>query len=675
MVLSAAQMGTWEWDIASDRATWSAKTREILGLSDERADIERRGYFDAICPEDRATVKAAIARAIEQGTPYEAEFRVLRPDGTIRWVLGKGTVVQQSGQPVRMVGVHADVTERRLAETALRDEALLRESEARFRELADAMPQVVFTARPDGEIDYFNRKWYELTDTTPDIIGGTQWLRMFHSDDREDCLEAWLENVRDERPFEYESRVWSASLRTYRWHLARALPVRDDSGAIIRWYGTATDIDDHKHVEQTLRDAEAKLQAFKLWLEHRVTVRTAELSIANATLRSEIDVRVRTDRALRASEERFAKAFRASPDAISIARLPECRLIEINERWEATFGHSRSDALGQTFEALQLFSHPDDNARFLGLIAAQGFVKELELELRHKSGALLTAILTVETVDVGGEACLITMIRDITERRRVEHELELQRRQLAHLGRVALLGELSGALAHELNQPLAAILANARAAQRMLEPGNTDIEEVRAILDDIVADDRRAGAVIRRVRALIRRDEAELQPVVANELVSEVLDLAHSDLIQRAVTVTTHFAREVSPVLADRVQLQQVVLNLIVNACDAMAHLPPVGRSLLISTADEDNGVRLSVADRGTGIQAGSVDAVFEPFVTSKAHGLGLGLTICRSIVEAHGGRMWATNNDERGATFHVLLPRAPADVGVALSAAPLGVG
>jgi PAS domain S-box-containing protein len=674
MVLTSAQMGTWDWDIASDRATWSAKTREILGLGDERSDVQRRGYFDAIHPEDRVQVREAIARAIEQGTPYEAEFRVTRPDGTIRWVLGKGTVVKQSGQPVRMVGVHADVTGRKLAETALRDEAMLRESEARFRELADAMPQIVFTARADGEIDYFNRKWYELTGTAADIIGGTRWLRVLHSDDRDDYIEAWLANVRDERPFEYESRFWCASTRSYRWHLARALPVRDESGAMIRWYGTATDIDDHKRVEQTLRDAEAKLQAFKLWLEHRVTVRTAELSIANATLRSEIDVRVRTERALRSSEERFAKAFRASPDAISIARLPEGRLIEVNERWEATFGHSRAEALGQTFEALEIFAEPDDNARFLGLVAAQGFVKELELELRHKSGASLTGILTVETVDVGGEACLITMVRDITERRRVEHELELQRRQLAHLGRVALLGELSGALAHELNQPLAAILANARAAQRMLEPGSQDLEEVRAILDDIVADDRRAGAVIRRVRALIRRDDAELQLVGANELVTDVLDLAHSDLIQRAVSVTTHFAPEVSTVLADRVQLQQVVLNLIVNACDAMAHLPPVGRNLIISTAEEDSGVRLSVADRGTGIQSGSVDAVFEPFVTSKAHGLGLGLTICRSIVDQHGGRMWATNNEERGATFHVLLPRAPADVQVDRHATTIGM-
>jgi C4-dicarboxylate-specific signal transduction histidine kinase len=226
---------------------------------------------------------------------------------------------------------------------------------------------------------------------------------------------------------------------------------------------------------------------------------------------------------------------------------------------------------------------------------------------------------------------------------------------------VALLGELSGAMAHELNQPLAAILANARAAQRMLAHDDFDRVEVRAILDDIVSDDRRAGAVIQRVRALIRKDETRMHGVMPNDLVADVLDLAHSDLIQRSVTVVTRLSPTVPEVQGDRVQLQQVLLNLIVNACDAMADNPLDHRPLFVTTkAVAPDAIRISIADGGTGITVQPIDEVFQPFVTSKRHGLGLGLAICRSIVDAHGGRMWAVNNPGTGATFHVLLPVVP---------------
>ena len=278
--------------------------------------------------------------------------------------------------------------------------------------------------------------------------------------------------------------------------------------------------------------------------------------------------------------------------------------------------------------------------------------------MRHKDGTALRAVLAAETVEVSGEPCVIMMVRDITERQRAEHEIAVQRNELAHLGRVTLLGELSGALAHELNQPLAAILANARAAQRMMAHDDFDRVEVRAILDDIVSDDRRAGAVIQRVRALIRKDEAKMHGVMPNDLVADVLEVAHSDLIQRSVTVTTRLSPTVPEVQGDRVQLQQVLLNLIVNACDAMADNPPNHRPLFITTkAVAPDAIRISIADGGAGITVQPIDEVFQPFVTSKQHGLGLGLAICRSIVDAHGGRMWAVNNPGTGATFHVLLP------------------
>jgi len=323
------------------------------------------------------------------------------------------------------------------------------------------------------------------------------------------------------------------------------------------------------------------------------------------------------------------------------------------------FGYSRVYAMGRTIDQLHVFASERDRDLIAELMRTRGYVREYELDMRHRDRTILRAVLAAETVEVAGEPCLIIMVRDITERQRAEREIAVQRSELAHLGRVALLGELSGALAHELNQPLAAILANARAAQRMLAHDDVDRVELQAILDDIVSDDRRAGAVIQRVRALIRKDETDPQTVPANDLVTESLELARSDLIQRAVVVSTRLAPSLPQVQADRVQLQQVLLNLIVNACDAMADKSPTTRALVITTAARGGAVRISISDSGTGISMEPIDAVFQPFVTSKRHGLGLGLAICRSIVDAHGGRMWAVNNSGGGATFHVLLPGA----------------
>jgi len=333
------------------------------------------------------------------------------------------------------------------------------------------------------------------------------------------------------------------------------------------------------------------------------------------------------------------------------------RIVEINDRWELLFGFRRSEAIGSTIDDLSIYASRAESDDVSGCIAAQGFIREFELDLRRKNGVTLRAVLAAETVTVDGQPCLIMMVRDITERRRAERELEVQRHELAHLGRVALLGELSGAVAHELNQPLAAILTNARVAQRMMANGKPDEAMLREILEDMVADSLRAGSVIHRVRGLIRKDDAIRQLVNANEVVAEVLELAHSDLIRRGVIVATDLATSIPEVSADRVQLQQVLLNLIVNACDAMADNAPRDRTLTVSTAEEASTIRISVTDRGPGVAAGLIDAVFEPFVTSKPQGLGLGLAICRSIIGAHGGRIWAANNSGRGATFSFVLP------------------
>jgi two-component system sensor kinase FixL len=245
---------------------------------------------------------------------------------------------------------------------------------------------------------------------------------------------------------------------------------------------------------------------------------------------------------------------------------------------------------------------------------------------------------------------------DTTERRSQEMQTQAQREQLAHLSRVSTLGELSGALAHELNQPLTAILINAQAARRVLTGGTPDMRELGEILEDIVAEDERAGEVIRRLRSLFMRGAVKMQPVNANECIQEVLALEHSDLIRRNVTTDLNLDPAAPLVMADRVQLQQVLLNLIVNACDAMADRSPGERRLQITSAHgDDGGVDIEVSDSGPGVA--NVEAIFEPFYSTKPHGVGLGLSICRTIITSHRGRLWATNNVSGGATFHIYLP------------------
>jgi len=268
------------------------------------------------------------------------------------------------------------------------------------------------------------------------------------------------------------------------------------------------------------------------------------------------------------------------------------------------------------------------------------------------------------------EACIVrcdgdkilSIVRDITGRKRAELEADAHRRELAHLSRVAMLGELSGALAHELSQPLTAVLSNAQAARHLLNRQPLDVPLLQATLDDIIRSDKRAGAVIDRLRTLLRKGDTALQPVDVSEVAREVIDLAYSELMSRRVRVTSTLTSALPLVLADRVQLQQVVLNLVLNACDAMNSTQASERQLALSTSADAGFVELVVSDRGPGIPEGQLERVFEPFVTFREQGLGLGLAISRSIVTAHGGLIRAENNAGGGATFRCLLPAASAE-------------
>jgi len=242
-------------------------------------------------------------------------------------------------------------------------------------------------------------------------------------------------------------------------------------------------------------------------------------------------------------------------------------------------------------------------------------------------------------------------------RKRAEDEVPKHRDELLHMDRIAMMGELTASLPHELNQPLSAILSNAQAAQRFFGAKPPDLDEVRGALSDIVNHGRRASEVIGRLRAFLNRDMPDSYPLDINEAVRDVITLAHSDAVMRNVSIVTELGVDLPPVLGDRIQLQQVILNLISNGTDAMMNVDADDRRLIIRTEKHDEqNVQVVVRDFGIGIDEENLSRVFEPFVTKKPGGLGMGLSISRTIIEAHGGQLWAVNNPDPGATCYFTI-------------------
>jgi signal transduction histidine kinase len=277
-----------------------------------------------------------------------------------------------------------------------------------------------------------------------------------------------------------------------------------------------------------------------------------------------------------------------------------------------------------------------------------------DLFARRKDGTEFLVEAGLNTLRFENEVAVLAAIVDRTER----HELYRNRQELAHLTRVSAMGELAASLAHELNQPLTAILSNAQAAQRIMAIDPVDLAEVNEILRDIVRDNTRASEVIRRIRALVKKGAGEIASLDPAAVIQDVVQLLQSDAIVRGVRVSLDIDANLPAVRGDRVQLQQVMLNLLLNAFDAMDRAPAGGRVVaVLVTLESPRVVRVAVRDHGPGLPSDQLTTIFQPFFTSKRDGLGLGLSISRSIIEMHGGRLWAENNAEQGATFYFTLP------------------
>ena len=513
--------------------------------------------------------------------------------------------------------------------TAQPDITALTIAEERYRALVRATSSLVWTTAPDGQIVDMP-EWRAYTGQSVEQIEGWGWLNSLHPDDRERTAVVWQQAVDTRSFYETDYRI-RRNDGVYVWHRARGVPVLGADGSIREWVGICLDITQRRQAEEKRIEAETALRRLNETLEQRVQAETRErLQIWNV-----------------------------SQDLLVIVGL-DGKYLSVNPAWTATLGWSKADLLGKSSQWLL---HPDDRESTraeLDHFAKGHKTLRFENRLRAKDGSYHWISWTAAP-DSGR---IYSMGRDITEHKRAEEALRELESDLAHMNRLHIMGEQAASLAHEVSQPIAAARNYARAALNFFDRQPPDLGGVKKALGCVVGAADRSGEIIDRIRDQIKKAPPRKDLFDLNEAINEVIALARSAIIRNVVSVQTHLAEGLAPVQGDRVQLQQVILNLILNAVEAMGSVEAGPRELLISTEqNQTKGALVAVRDSGPGLDPENLERVFEAFYTTKTSGMGMGLSICRSIIDAHGGRLWAGVNEPRGAVFQFTLPRAGEEV------------
>jgi two-component system sensor kinase FixL len=601
LAAEAANLGMWVWDIVSDEVWMTEKGRALLGLT-QNTRLDTAALISRVHPEDLAARAAAIKRAIESQGEYSAEYRVLLPDGTLRWIGARGHCIHV-GDPkgIRLLGVSMDVTAQKLARDALR------ESEARFRGMANTAPVMIWMSGPDKLCTFFNTGWLLFTGRSLDQELGNGWTEGVHGEELDRCFQVYAKAFDARQPFTMEYRL-RRNDGQYRWVLDNGAPRIASDGTFLGYIGSCVDITERKQ-----------------------------------------------------AQDRFRLVVEASPNGIVLVNA-QGHIVLVNACGEKLFDYQREELIGQGFELLvperfrgeAALPHP---ARFHAA-TARAMGTGLELFARRKDGTEFPVEIGSNLIESQEGTLLLCVFVDISARREAEAQTRQHREQIAHLSRVAIMGEMAGALAHELNQPLTGIVNNASAGRRFIAKGRADLPKLDSLFEAVVSDGRRGAEIIQGIRGMVSKGEEVRSPVNLNDVIARVLGFVRSDALERQCALITEADPALPLVQANQVQLQQVLLNLVVNAFEAMRETPAAERHVIIRSERESDGrVCVSVRDFGAGLPTEEPSRIFERFFSTKRDGMGMGLAIARSIVTAHGGELAAANAQGGGTRVYFLLP------------------
>jgi PAS domain S-box-containing protein len=570
---------------------------------------EKDFWVSHLHPDDKEFAVNTCLALSKTAEDFEFEYRMLAASGETIWVHDIVKCEHRDGKPAELRGFMLDISERKQAEEALR------ESEERISLAANTAGLGLWVwdaTRDESWVTPEGRSLFGWGESEPVTL--ERFIHTLHPDDREATREAMLRSLQSGGDYLAEYRV-VLSGGAIRWITTRGRFEFDANHRPLRLRGVSIDITARRQAEETLEK------------ERRF-------------LRQVIDIDPNFNFA-KDREGRFTIVNQAVADAYGTT------VNELIGKIDADFNPNSEEV--EFFHRMDLEVMDTLKERFIPeerLTDAQGKVRWLQTVKRP-------------IIDKDGVANqVLGASTDITQRKQAESELQRNRQELAHVTRISTMGELAASLAHELNQPLTAILSNAQAAQRFMAADPADLEEVREILKDIVQDDSRASEVIQRMRALVKKEKISFVPLDLADVIREVELLVHGDAALHGIRVLLDLIPDLPRVRGDKVQLQQVVLNLLLNSFDAMKDCMVNEREVHVQAELEGEGLlRVAVRDRGIGLGNGKLDKVFQPFYTTKRDGLGMGLSISRSIIEAHSGHLWVENNPDRGATFYFTVP------------------
>ena len=575
---------------------------------------ELRGWrmTDAVHPDDLPEVIKAYTYSITNGTPYEIEHRCRRADGVYRWFQVRASAVRNTdGHITGWYVLLTDIEDRKRAEDALRA------SETNLREILDSIPGLVCTLSPAGEMELTNRPFLQYFGKTIEELKDWGNSDAVHPDDMPGVVLEFTNSITTGAPYYTEHRCRRAD-GVYRWFRNSARPMRDTEGRITRWYCLITDIDDRKRAEDELKRSEAR---------HRVVVETASDAVVS------ID----------------------ESGAIILA----------NPATQRIFGYGPEELIGKPLTVLMPGAirklHETGLKRYLETGTRHLNWQGTEVTAMRANGEEFPAEVSFGEMISNHRKVFTGFIRDISDKKRAHEELLNSQAELARMTRVVTIGQLTASIAHEVNQPLSGIITNASTCLRLLKSDPPNIDGARETAQRAIRDGNRASEVITRLRTLLSKRQTDFETLDLNEAAREVITLLSGELQRNEVILKPELCDRLPAVKGDRVQLQQVILNLLHNASDAMVTVNDRPRQLLIRTEPDGTHVTVSVQDSGVGFSPEMSERLFEPFLTTKQGGMGIGLSVSRSIVEAHQGRLWAARNAGPGATFAFSIPQ---DVG-----------